>query len=148
MWARRVNRERAPSQAAAVLGGFLLVVAPYCVMLAVQSQQAVAIENIGGYGILRVEPEAREFVAGETPSVTEVARILWHRFQRAPLSYPLGLLQTALGSLQSSVGRGLQWSWSFPTLVTAQVTKVMVLPSSSVGEESLSPNHPDTSSRF
>ena len=125
VWARGVNRERAPSQAAAVLGGFLLVVAPYCVMLAVQSQQAVAIENIGGYGILRVEPEAREFVTGETPSVTEVARILWHRFQRAPLSYPLGLLQTALGSLQSSVGRGLQWSWSFPTLVTAQVTKVI-----------------------
>ena len=45
-------------------------------MLAVQSQQAVAIENIGGYGILRVEPEAREFVTGETPSVTEVARTL------------------------------------------------------------------------
>ena len=34
------------------------------------------------------------------------------------------------------------------TALTPLYVKTLVLPSSSVGEESLSPNHPDTSSRF
>ena len=87
-WVQGVERERALSRAAALLGGFLIVVVPYCVLLAAQSQQVIAIENIGGFGILRSYPPGQEFMSGDAPSLIEVIRILAHRFQLAPLAYP------------------------------------------------------------
>ena len=123
-WFSAVDRRQAAFRIGAFLSGLCVVVVPYCVLLFVETRQVIAIENIGGFGVLRAYPPGRELVAGHAPTTAELIRVLWHRIEPAPLAYLWGLARTALGSLQSSVGRGLEWSWSFPSATTALMAKV------------------------
>ncbi len=122
-WFSAADRRQATARIGAFLSGLCVVVVPYCALLFVETRQVIAIENIGGFGVLRAYPPGRELVAGYAPTTAEVIRVLWHRFEPAPFAYLWGIARTVLGSFQSSVGRGLEWSWSFPSATTALIAK-------------------------
>ena len=64
---------------------------------------------------------------------------------------PLGVVNDLVRVVRVVVGDDqsmLVESIQCPETKPEYCQRVLVLPSSSVGEESLSPNHPDTSSRF
>ena len=122
-WFSAVDRRQAAARIGALVSGLCIVVVPYCVLLYVETRQVIAIENIGGFAVFRRFPVGQELVSGGAPTSIELIRLLWHQFEPAPLANLWGIAGTALGSLQSSVGRGLQWSWSFPSTTAAFVAK-------------------------
>ena len=57
------------------------------------------------------------------------------------------LIRRMVGDLEKNLGQKSEYP-NLHSEMSDLSRKILVLPSSSVGEESLSPNHPDTSSRF
>ena len=73
-----------------------------------------------------------------------------HPARAAVCRIPCLILCLADVELEYALDLAQRWPgcWVIGTHALNQISNLLVLPSSSVGEESLSPNHPDTSSRF
>lgn len=123
-WMTASDRPVASRQAGALLLGFGIVTLPYCLWLSGEAGQFIAIENIGAFPFVRGDPAVRDQVSRSTPTVVELARLLWLQFSSAPIDF-LQEKATLVGqAFRVSTGRWLESTATFSTSVMASSAKV------------------------
>ncbi|MBK5255279.1 MAG: glycosyltransferase family 39 protein [Vicinamibacteria bacterium] len=104
------------------MAGFCAVTLPYSIFISGEVQQVVAIENVGAYGIARLDPEGeRRFPNGgvEAPTAVQVALFTGSQFLKDPAAFLLDKVSLTSGAFRLGGGRWLDLYGTFPTAKSA-----------------------------
>ena len=114
-WLAQGRSGRAAAQSLALAAGFACTTLPYCLWLMSHTGQFIAIENIGAFGIVRRNVDSRTFIAGDTPTIIELGRIIGAQVFEDPAAYLREKVQLVWLMLGVRGGRVLEWHSSFAT---------------------------------
>ena len=85
--------------------------------------QVIAIEDIGAFGIVRADLNSRTFIAGDTPTITELGQIIAAQLFEDPAAYLREKAWLVWMMFRVSGGRWLEWHSSFSTPAMAGLMK-------------------------
>lgn len=129
MWRLSDTRRRGGRRAAAFLSGFAAVAAPYTLFISGELDRFVLIENIGAYGVARLDPQGQASFPRsdvEAPTTAQVASFAVRRFIGDPMGFAGDRLRALSGTFRLGGGRWLDTHASFPTASSARLAKVAV----------------------
>lgn len=118
---------RGLKRAAAFLAGFGVIVVPYTLFISVELHRFVLIENIGAYGIARLDPQGQQFFpasAVEPPTMVQAAAYAGRRFFSDPVGFMGGKISGVTGTFRLGGGRWLDSHASLPTASSARLAKI------------------------
>ena len=122
-WVAQGRGRRPAAQSLALAAGFAGTTLPYCLWLMSHTGQVIAIENIGAFGIVRSNLDSRTFIAGDTPTITELGRIIAAQVFEEPAAYLREKLWLVWVMFRVSGDRWLEWHSSFSTAAMAGLMK-------------------------
>lgn len=113
-------------QGGAFLAGFGAIVVPYTWFISVEMQRFILIENIGAYGIARLDPQGRQFFPAsevEPPTTIQTAAYASQGFLSDPIGFTGGKIGGLTGTFRLGGGRWLDSHASLPTAASARLAK-------------------------